>query len=307
MKATEYQLKVDGAVSFVRCWAPERKPVGCIQIVHSLSEHGGRYARFAAALNGAGYAVFAQDLPGHGRTARAPDELGHFADTGGWELALASIRAVHVDIRERYPRLPIVLFGRSMGALLAQDVLVNHGRDLAGCVLCATTGDMGRFRFVGTTLMRTEIAVAGPRYRSRLADELSYKAYNRRFKPARTRFDWLSRDPAEVDRYIADPHCGFRASCGLWLDILAVGGRQRDIKRLARIPSDLPILIIAGTEDPTVNGIKGPTALERAYVRAGLGRVSLKFYPGARHELLHDICRDEVTSDVVEWLGASVR
>lgn len=306
VKAKEYQLKVNGAVNFVRSWAPEQAPVGCVQIVHSLSEHGGRYAPFAAELNRAGYAVFAQDLPGHGRTARAPDELGHFADKGGWDLALQSVRAVQINIRERHPRVPLVLFGHSMGGLLAQDILVNHGRDLNGGILCATTGDMGHLRFIGTSLVRAQIALAGPRSRSRLADELSYKAYNRHFKPTRTAFDWLSRDPAEVDRYVNDPRCGFRASSQLWLDILDIGGRQRDPKRLARIPSALPILIIAGTRDPTTNGTKGPTALERAYVHAGLSKVSLKFYPDARHELLNDLCRDEVTTDIIEWLGSRV-
>lgn len=303
MRATEFQLSVGDGVAFVRAWLPAEAPRACVQIVHGLSEHGGRYARFATALNRAGYAVYAQDLPGHGRTARAPDELGHLADRYGWRLALQSIRAVQVEMRERHPGLPLIYFGHSMGALLGQDYIVHHGRDLAACVLSSTTGEMGPRRLFGLALMRAEIAWAGPRYRSRIAEELSFRAYNQRFKPNRTTADWLSRDAEEVDRYVGDPRCGFRASSGLWAELLSAGARLREPARLARVPRTLPILLLAGTDDPTIGGGKGTSALERAYFNAGLSDVTLKLYRDARHELLNDVCREQVTADVVEWLS----
>lgn len=306
MRATEFQLTVSDGVAFVRAWLPAKAPRACVQIVHGMAEHGGRYARFATALNHAGYAVYAQDLPGHGRTARAPDELGHFADRYGWRLALQSIRAVQVEMRERHPGLPIVYFGHSMGALLGQDYIVHHGRDLAACVLSATTGDMGLRRLLGLSLMRAEIAWAGPRHRSRIAEELSFKAYNQRFKPNRTSADWLSRDPDEVDRYVGDPRCGFRASSGLWAELLSAGGRLRETARLARVPRTLPVLLLSGTEDPTTGDGKGTSALERAYFAAGLSDITLKLYAEARHELLNDLCREQVTADVVEWLDKRI-
>ena len=303
MSATEYHLNVNrDSVAFVRCWMPERTPRACVQIVHGMSEHGGRYGRFAEALNAAGYAVFAQDLPGHGRTARAPDELGHLADDHGWRLALQSIRAVQVDLREKHPGLPLILFGHSMGGLLSQDYVVHHGREVAACVLSGTTGNMGLMRAIGLGLMQIEKAWAGPRHRSALADALSFKAFNRRFRPNRTDFDWLSRDPAEVDRYVHDPHCGFRASTELWLELLAIGARLREPARLARIPKSLPILLIAGEDDPATQGLKGPRALEQAYRGAGLSDVTLKGYDQGRHELLNDLCREQVTADVIGWL-----
>lgn len=302
MSATEFQLKVRNGVAFVRAWVPMGTPRACVQIVHGMAEHGGRYARFAGALTKAGYAVFAHDLPGHGRTARAPDELGHFADEHGWRLALQSIRAVQVDIREKFPGLPLMLFGHSMGALLSQDYIVHHGRDIQACVLSSTTGEMGRMRAIGLALMRAEIALGGCRHRSALAERLSFRKFNKRFKPTRTAFDWLSRDPAEVDHYINDPRCGFRASAGLWSELLAYGARLREPARLARIPRQLPILIIAGTEDAATHGTRGPAILERAYAGAGLRDVTLKIYEGGRHELINDTCREQVTRDVIEWL-----
>lgn len=305
MSANEFQLKLQGeSVAFVRAWLPAQTPRACVQIVHGLAEHGGRYARFATALNRVGLAVYAQDLPGHGRTARAPDELGHFANEHGWRLALQSIHALQSEMRLRHPGLPVMLFGHSMGALLAQDIIVHHGRTLAGCVLAATTGDMGPRRAIGLGLVRAEIAWAGPRHRSRVAEELVFRAFNRKFRPNRTDFDWLSRDEAEVDRYIDDPRCGFRASATLWADLLAYAGRLREPARLARIPKTLPILILAGTGDAASNGAKGPALLERAYAKAGIGDLTLKLYEGARHELLNETCREQVTEDVIEWLLA---
>ncbi|WP_420467363.1 lysophospholipase [Panacagrimonas sp.] len=303
MSATEYQLKVNReSVAFVRCWMPAQAPQACVQIVHGMSEHGGRYARFASALNKAGFAVFAQDLPGHGRSARAPDELGHFADDHGWRLALQAIRAVQVDIREKHAGLPLLLFGHSLGGLLSQDYIVHHGREIAACVLSSTTGSMGLMRSIGLGLMTAEKVWAGPRHRSALAEALSFKAFNRKFKPNRTDFDWLSRDAEEVNRYVDDPRCGFRASTELWLELLAIGARLREPVRLARIPKTLPILLIAGSDDPATQGLKGPRALEQAYRSAGIEDVTLKGYEGARHELLNDLCREQVTADIVQWL-----
>lgn len=303
MSAAEFQLKVQGdAVAFVRAWLPAGAARGCVQIVHGLAEHGGRYARFATALNRAGYAVYAQDLPGHGRTARAPDELGHFADEHGWRHALQSIHAVQAEMGRRHAGLPITLYGHTMGALLVQDYIVHHGRDVVAAVLCATTGDIGPMRVIGLALMRAEIIWGGARHRSRVAEELTFKTFNRKFKPNRTAWDWLSRDEIEVDRYIDDPRCGVRPSATLWADMLIYGERLREPARLARIPKTLPILLLAGTDDPVTRGAKGPTALERAYAKAGLTDLTLKLYEGARHELLNETCREQVTADVVEWL-----
>lgn len=306
VSATEFQLGLQDGAMFVRAWVPAGAVRGCVQIVHGMAEHGGRYARFATALNRAGFAVYAQDLPGHGRTARAPDELGHFADEHGWRLALQAIHAVQSEMRVRHPGHKPILFGHSMGALLSQDTLVHHGRELGACILSATTGDMGLMRAIGLSIMRTEIAWAGPRHRSPIAEQLTFKTFNRQFKPSRTEFDWLSRDEDEVDRYIGDPRCGFRVSAQLWADLLAYGARLREPARLARIPKSLPVLIVAGTEDPATNGAKGPTALERAYFKSGMQDVTLKLYEGGRHELLNDTCREQVTGDILEWLDARV-
>jgi len=303
MKRETFQHRLpDGTQACVHRWLPARARA-VVQIVHGMAEHGARYERYAQALTGAGFAVYAQDLPGHGRSVRNADELGHFADQDGWARTLSAINGVRALAEQELQRLPHFMFGHSMGSFLLQDYVVEHGRDLAGAVFSATSGDLGPLRAIGLSLLRVEAAWFGGRHRSALAEMLTFKDFNRRFRPARTPFDWLSRDPAEVDLYVRDSRCGFRCSAALWISLMEMGGRLGDQARLARIPKDLPVLVIAGSDDPACQGEKGPRALESHYRKAGLGDVTVRIWDGGRHELLNDLCRDEVTAELLGWLG----
>ena len=303
MQTKQFQFTLSGGGSaHVHRWLPEGKAIGVVQIIHGMAEHGGRYARIAQTLTDAGYAVYAQDLPGHGRTARAPDELGHFADRNGWSYVIGQINQLRQHIEHEYPQLPLFVLGHSMGSFLLQDYLIEHGRGLAGAIFSASSGDLGPLRVIGLSLLRMESFWYGRRHRSALAELMSFKDFNRRYKPARTDFDWLSRDPAEVDIYANDPRCGFRCSSGLWLDLLSAAGRLDDPQRLATIPKDLPTLIINGSDDAATQGAKGPRALERLYRKAGLSSITTHIYDNARHELLNETCREVVTEDLLRWL-----
>lgn len=303
MKQTDFQIVTGAHALHCYRWLPERMPRATLLIVHGLAEHAARYKRLAGALTGAGHAAYALDLPGHGRTARSERELGVFAEREGWRAALDAIAALHARAAGEQPGRPLFVLGHSMGSFLVQDYLVEHGARLAGAVLSATSGDLGALRPIGLGLLSVERLLFGAGHKSALAELLSFRDFNRKFQPSRTDFDWLSRDPAEVDKYIADPLCGFRASCGLWTDLLAAGAHLRDLKRLARIPRDLPILMVAGSRDPATRGEYGPHALEDAYLEAGLGDVTVSIYDDGRHELFNDLCRDEVTAELLAWIG----
>lgn len=266
-----------------------------------MAEHGGRYERLARALTGRGYAVYAHDLPGHGPHAQLQ---GHFADRRGWRVAISSIREVQRVAQREHPARPQFMLGHSMGSFLVQHFVADSGASLAGAVMSATSGDLGPLRRVGLALLRAESVLYGRRHASALAELLTFKGYNRRFRPVRTPFDWLSRDRAEVDKYVADPHCGFRCTTGLWIDLLDASGKLTQENRLRRIPRTLPVLLIAGGDDPVGNGHRGPRALERCYLQVGLRDVTVKVYEGARHELFNETCRDEVTGDLLGWLDA---
>lgn len=307
MHASTYTLAAADAVSlFVYRWLPGAPPKAAIQIAHGLAEHAGRYARLATALTAAGYAVYANDHRGHGRTARRPQDLGFFAESNGWRKCLDDLGAVRQRIAADHPGVPIVLVGHSMGSFLAQQVISEQGEALAGAVLSASNGKPPPLAAAGRLLARIERWRLGQHGRSALLHALAFGAFNKPFAPARTPSDWLSRDAAEVDKYVADPLCGFQSSIQLWIDLLDALGDIADPVRQARIPKRLPILVIAGGKDPVSANTKGLEQLLAAYRAAGLERVTHRFYPEARHELFNEVNRDEVTRDLVAWLDGTV-
>ncbi|MDR3417734.1 MAG: alpha/beta hydrolase [Nevskia sp.] len=306
MSADGFQFDMpDGRPLYVHRWLSPQSARSTLLVVHGMAEHGARYARLADALNAAGWDVYAMDWPGHGRSVNSAAELGHVADRDGWGYALDALHQVRQRVAQERGAGGLFVLGHSMGSFLVQHYIAAHGAGLAGVVLSATSGSMGPLRAVGTALMRLEALLLGVRHRSALAEALSFKSFNRKFAPARTPADWLSRDPYEVDQYVADPLCGFRCSAGLWGDLLTAGAVLCDPQHLAGLPAALPILLLSGGEDPVTQGGRGTQLLLRAYRAAGLKDVTLKIYDGARHELLNEIesCRAQVTEDLLGWLG----
>lgn len=307
MSADGFQVQMPtGHAIHVHRWLPRGPAHATLLVAHGMAEHGARYARLAQALNAAGWAVYALDWPGHGRSVDSAAELGHFADHDGWNYALDALHRVRERAAQEQGGKPLFLLGHSMGSFLSQYYAVEHGEGLAGVILSATTGDMGPTRAAGALLLKLEGMLLGVRHRSALAEALSFKAFNKKFAPARTPADWLSRDAAEVDKYVSDPLCGFRCSAALWASLLGAGALLRDPRRLSRVPKSLPVLLIAGSKDAVSGGAHGPELLAQAYRDAGLKDLTVKIYEGGRHELLNEIpqCRDQVTADLLGWLGS---
>ena len=277
-----------------------------MQIVHGLAEHAGRYARLAHALTDASYAVHAHDLRGHGRTAKHESDLGYFADRDGWRKCLDDVRAVRRAVAAQHSGLPLILLGHSMGSFLVQQLMEEDGDGLAGAVLSGSGGKPSPLANAARLVARIERLRLGKRGRSALINGFSFGAFNKPFEPARTKFDWLSRDPAEVAKYVADPLCGFAASVQLWIDLLDALGEIARPARQARILKRLPVYVIAGRRDPVSENAKGVEALVGAYRAAGLQQVTARIYPEARHELFNETNRDEVTSDLIAWLDGAI-
>lgn len=303
MRTATYTLSADdGYALHVHRWLPDGDATAVIQLAHGLGEHAGRYARFAQALTAAGYAVHANDHRGHGRTAPTSDDLGFFAEQNGWRRVLDDMTLLRRRIAADHPGLPVAIFGHSMGSFLTQWTIAERGADYVGAILCGSNGKPPPIASLGKLIARFERWRLGPRGRSRLLLTLSFADFNKRFRPNRTDADWLSRDTAEVDAYVADPLCGFVPTGQLWADLIGGVERQVDPSLVGRIPKDLPIHVIAGTADPVSRGAEGLPSLLIAYRDAGLRRVTHRFYDGARHELLNETNRDEVTADVLTWL-----
>lgn len=296
----------DGLELHVHRWRGPGVPRATVQIVHGMGEHGARYARFADALCARGYAVYAADCRGHGLTCSDPAELGQLGDDG-WNRAVADVAQLERHLAEEHAGVPHALLGHSMGSLLVLDRLTRGGPAPAAVVLSGAAGPPGALRLVFAAVARAERLRLGARGHSAVLHALLFGRFNRAFEPAATPFDWLSRDRDEVARYVADPLCGFVLSVGGFCELArALGGLYRR-ERLARVPADLPLLIASGEDDPVHDGLRGLRALVAALRDAGARRVEERIVPGARHELLNETGRDEVTRDWIAWLDAALR
>ena len=261
----------DGEKIFVYHWAPAGPARAAVHILHGMGEHSRRYDGVAAALTAAGYVAYADDHRASGRTGAEGAGLGQLGPRG-MEGALDAVHAVTLGVAARHPQLPVFMLGHSWGSFLAQRVADRWGADLAGLLLS------------GSTLLTEEY--------------LSLEDPNARFAPAATPYDWLTRDPDEVQRYIADPWCGFEVAFEV-TELLHLAGAPA-----STVPPDLPVLVLNGSED-AVGGFRGGgAALAEAYRTLGLTDVTFLGYPGGRHELFNEINRDEVLADVVGWIDA---
>ena len=258
---------------------------GVVQIAHGLAEHGARYDRFARALNAAGFFAFASDHRGHGRTGQ--DDLGRFGAPGFDGLA-ADVAQYGAAIADAHPGLPVFLFGHSMGSFASQMVMIDSSEQYAGVVLS------------GSTAMD---ALAAAMADAPADAPAGLEAFNAGFEH-RTGYEWLSRDEAEVDRYVADPWCGFDVPDETMPLLFGPAERLSLASELGKIRSDLPILIASGSDDPLAGGGRLVELLGQRYRDAGIADVTVTVYPGARHEILNETHRDEVTADIVAWLSA---
>jgi alpha-beta hydrolase superfamily lysophospholipase len=281
-----------GVEVFSRWW-PIDSPTGVVIIAHGASEHSGRYGRFASALNDAGFAAVAIDHRGHGRTGKSPGPARMGA--GGGQAVIDDLHELRGLVESSIDTgTPVFFFGHSMGSLIGLAYLTQHADGLAGGVLCGFAADVGNAGALASLL--EGFAEAGMRDEP-AADLLA--SNNTPFEPARTPFDWLSRDPEEVDRYIADPFCGDGnpLTYGYLIDLLGVVAPATE--HLAAI--SCPVLVIAGDQDPAAAMGANATLLADALAADGVA-ADVTVYEGARHELLNETNRDEVTGDIVDWL-----
>jgi alpha-beta hydrolase superfamily lysophospholipase len=288
MEETTFAVRSgDGTDVFCYIWSPTGPVRGIVQIAHGMGEHAARYRRVAEAVTGAGYVVYANDHRGHGRTAGSPDRYGELGP-GGWQALVDDLGAVGRIARSAHPGRRLALFGHSMGSFAVQQFLLDHSTDVDAVVLSGTSaGDV--------------IAAAiDP------DAEMDLSAFNAAFQPARTDFDWLTRDPDEVDRYVADAACGFGLNAAAGAALASALGPMGDPARLAHIRPELPILVFSGDADPIAGGGDLVRLVGERYRQAGVRDVTVTLYPGARHEILNETNRDEVTADLLSFLDRTI-
>jgi alpha-beta hydrolase superfamily lysophospholipase len=300
----EWQVETANGIQVrgMRWDVPE--PKGLIYIAHGLAEHVARYERFAGALNELGLSVAGHDHRGHKLTLQSDDDLGHFDDNDGFSLMAEDLLAGVVAWRAEHSGLPLILFGHSMGSFLVQRVLPEADGHFDMAILSGSNGPPPPLAAVGRLVARVERLRLGGRGKSSVIHGLAFDANNKPFEPAPTKLEWLSRDRAEVDAYVADTYCGFVSSTASWISLLDSLSGLAAAGSVARIPKALPILLASGDQDPVGDKGKGVQRLHDIYKAAGISDLSLKLYPGARHEILNETNRDEVTMDICDWIAA---
>lgn len=273
---------------------------GALQIAHGMAETARRYKHLAEVLTAHGYVVYANDHRGHGKTAGSQEELGWPGKNGFYGMAedMATLGCI---IRQEHPELPLFLLGHSMGSFLTQKIMYSSHEPYRGFILSGTNGPRALLSF-GKNLARLQGLLQGESHRSLLMNALSFGSFNKNFQPARTPFDWISRDEQEVDNYINDPYCGFLSSAGFFEGMFSLLQEIHQPKQMQLIPRHKPVYIFGGELDPVgLNGV-GVRRLIGLYNRLGLQDVEVKLYPEGRHEMLNEINRDQVMSDLLNWL-----
>ena len=286
----------------VSVWTPDGAPRAVIQIFHGMAEHIERYDRVARELTNKGYAVAGHNHKGHGPET-PDDQLGYFYAKDGWRKIVEDGHAVSEYLRKRFPGIPLILLGHSMGSFLARDYIMRYPGEPDALILSGT----GWHPRVLCHFARVIARFAPPDKPAPLLDKIAFSGNNKPFQPARTPFDWLSRNPAEVDKYIADPRCGFvftgRAFYDLFTGLL---GLTR-LEGLQHVTVSMPVCFISGDSDPVGQMSKGVLQVAQQFRDAGLKDVTVKLYHNARHELFNEMNRDEVIADLSAWLDQTVR
>jgi alpha-beta hydrolase superfamily lysophospholipase len=265
-------------------WDSRGPARGVIQIAHGMGEHIQRYGEFIDALVSAGVTVYGNDHRGHGLTALSAKQFGDFGK-GGFDLLVEDMFRLSRIAKDENPNLPFILFGHSMGSFAAQQYVLDHSREIDGLILSGSGVLDGLARLVTS-------APAGS------------NVLNAKFEPARTPFDWLSRDTAVVDAFMSDPLCFAELQASSFASFLGAASELSDPLRLRDIRDDLQIYLFSGSEDPVGQQLEGLALLIHRYEKAGLYDISRDFYVGGRHEMLNETNREEVRERLLAWISS---
>ena len=287
-------------------WLPEGQVRAVLQIAHGVSEYILRYEPFAEYLTARGFAVAGHDHLGHGQSVAEGSARLYFGPRGSWNWVVDDIDQRRNLAKAKFPQVPYFLMGHSMGSFLARTYLIRYPGAVDAAVIMGT-GQMSPAIIAGGKAVAAEEAHrVGEDQTSSLVDKLAFGAYNKRFAPNRTGFDWLSLNQDNVDRYMADPLCGGNATIGLFREMLGGLSFIAKPENLKRMNLNIPVLFISGEMDPVGDCGKGVKRAFESFRKAGVRDVSLKLYPELRHEILNETCRETVYEDIYQWLAAKI-
>lgn len=284
-------------------YTPAGAPKAVLQISHGMCEYIERYEDFIGYLCGRGFLVCGNDHLGHGRLAQASGDLGYFAPEEGWKLLAEDVHTLTRLMKERFPALPYSLLGHSMGSFVARCYLVRYGEELDAAVIMGTSGG-NPFASLGILLAGLEIRLHGERCRSPLLNQLSMGGNNRRFKEEHDKDSWLSKDLEIRASYAANPLCSFVFTASGFRDLFSLLRFVSAPGWAAQAPKDLPVLLVSGEDDPIGADGKGVKKVYDRLKAAGVTDVTLRLFPGDRHEILNETDRKQVYQEIGDYLDS---
>lgn len=304
---TEYYYDSCGDGQIRACvWTPEHEPRAIVQLVHGIAEHVDRYDEYASWLNEQGILVVAQDHMGHGKSIGNDGIQGYFH--GGWFSAVEDSYSLLRQTMEKYPKVPYILFGHSMGSFIVRTILIQHpDSGIHGCVVCGTAWQPSALLKVAMPMCKFLCRNGGDKKPSPALKKVMFGSYNQKVEHVRTENDWLTRDDRVVDAYNDDPFCGFTATAGLYRDMMIGISYIQQKDMLDTMNRQTPVLFVAGSADPVGAYGQGVQQAADVFRDNGMQDVSLKLYPMCRHEILNEINNIQIYEDIQNWIEEKIK
>lgn len=288
------------------CWKPEGEIKGILQIAHGMVEYIARYDEFARYLCDRGYMVIGHDHLGHGESVKDVSCLGFFHETKGNEFVIGDMHKVRKMVTKEYPDVPYLMMGHSMGSFLLRQYISLYGEGLCGVIVMGTGDIPAPLLKAGQMVCRTIASVKGWKYRSKLVDKMGVGGYNKKFEPSDSNIDWLTSDDELRAMYDKDPLCGYMFTVNGYYHMFRGIETLTKPQTMEQIPKTLPVLFIAGEQDPVGDFGKSVVKVFNKYKDNGMQDVSLKLYPEGRHEVLNERNRQEVYDDLYQWIESKL-
>lgn len=284
-------------------WKPDGDVKAVLQICHGMVEYIDRYDEFANFLCGHGYYVVGNDHLGHGKSIQSKSEYGYFDKKYGNACVIGDIHTLRQRTMKKYPEVPYFMLGHSMGSALIRQYIQMYGKGLEGVIIMGTPKEELKITLLtGRFLCRLMSLLKGWHYKSKFVDNMVLGIYNKKFKPAKTRADWITSDPEMLERYVNDPLCSFKFTVNGYYHMFSGMLKMRRKENFALVPRELPVYFVCGEKDPVGGFGKGVTKLYHKYRKHGMMDVSMKMYPDDRHELLNETNRAQIFKDMYGWL-----
>ncbi|MGM9746566.1 MAG: alpha/beta fold hydrolase [Paludibacteraceae bacterium] len=280
--------------------AADVTPKAIVQIVHGMCEHKERYLPFMQYLNTRGYICIVHDHRGHGKSIRSADDLGYFYD-GGYTAMIDDAHAVTAWAKQHFPRLPLYLFGHSMGSMVVRAYTKRYDSELSGLIVCGSPS-YNAGSIAGRGVAKLLSLLRGNHHRSAFIQKLAFGNYNQKFGQVQSPNAWICSDPEIVAWYDANPLCNFTFTVNGFDNLFALMRDAYSLKQWAMAQPQLPVLFVSGADDPC---LISPAKFDQAVSlmrQVGYEHVTSKLYAGMRHEILNEQGKEQVWRDIADTI-----